>query len=636
MADGKRRQFLRETVTQENLQRLVRATRKRGPKYALARAKYAVGQNRKPKASSKWLSFPEATPINNPRKPFRAFTAATILDEFSETAWGHEFNLIPLNPDEFRSQILGANGPLVDFLLVESAWKGNGGQWSYQLTGSKAPSANVQAVVQLCRKHGIPTLFWNKEDPVHFDDFIDSATLFDHIFTTDANMLDAYQKLAPNSTVSVLPFAAQPAMHNPVTKAGTQRMGDIAFAGSYFTHKFKSRQEQIDLVLKAAGAADKKMEQGLVIYSRFAGGEDKYQFPVQFSKYVVGSLPYARMLGAFQRFKVILNVNTVTESPTMCSRRLFEAAACGAVVVSTDSEAVRRFFDPSEIPVIHDETQGASLMRALVQSPELRDRVSHLAQRKIWENHTYQHRGQEILITAGLLKAGIDVPPKITVVACTNRPNQINHLISQISQQTGVQVELQLGLHGVGFDPDEIASLFPAHTSAQIHSFPTEWTLGACLNKLVDSARGDFIAKFDDDDFYSPNYLRDQVNALAYSGADIVGKQASYIFIEERDLFALRNPKHEMCFTDFVAGPTLVFHRDVFDAIRFPDRTRGEDTGFLDSAVRKGLKIYSSDRFNFVQARHRGGAHTWEVDELVLLANSEVKGVNSGMFNVSI
>lgn len=636
MAGRKRRQLFRETLTLNNLERVVRATRTRGPKYAIARAKYAVNQSKKPKDTSKWLAYPEAQPAENPRAPFRTFTAATILDEFSQTAWGYEFDLVPLSAEHFQEQLVSNGVPQVDFLFVESAWKGNGGQWSYQLTGSNAPSPALVEVVQVCRAHGIPTVFWNKEDPVHFDDFIDSARLFEHIFTTDQNMIDEYERRAPDSEFHVLPFAAQPAMHNPITKAGTQRTGDIAFAGSYFTHKFKSRQEQIDLILNAAMEADKKIDQGLVIYSRFVGGEAKYQFPVQFSKFVVGSLPYPKMLSAFQRFKVILNVNTVTESPTMCSRRLFEAAACGAAVVSTDAAAVRHFFDPTEIPIIHDQEQGAALLRALVQSPEMRDRISHLAQRRIWEHHTYRHRASELLTNIGLLVPQEEAGTRVTIIASTNRPDQINHLLSQVARQTGVNVELQLGLHGIEVDPAKVAEQFPAHVAGEVHAFPKEWSLGMCLNELARAASGEVIAKFDDDDLYGDNYLRDQVNALRYSGADIVGKQASYMYIEESDLFVLRNPKHEMCFTTFAAGPTLVWHRDVLEHIQFPDRTKGEDTGFLDAAVRRGLKIYSADRFNFVQVRHRGGAHTWEVDTMILLANSEVRSINSGALNVDL
>ena len=36
-------------------------------------------------------------------------------------------------------------------------------------------------------------------------------------------------------------------------------------------------------------------------------------------------------------------------------------------------------------------------IRALVRSPELRDRATHLAQRRIWSQHTYAHRAAQVL-----------------------------------------------------------------------------------------------------------------------------------------------------------------------------------------------------------------------------------------------
>ncbi|WP_371858334.1 glycosyltransferase, partial [Pseudomonas sp. FW215-L1] len=50
------------------------------------------------------------------------------------------------------------------------------------------------------------------------------------------------------------------------------------------------------------------------------------------------------MLSAYRSFKIFLNVNSVTSSPSMCARRIFEIAASGTAVVSTESAALRNFF----------------------------------------------------------------------------------------------------------------------------------------------------------------------------------------------------------------------------------------------------------------------------------------------------
>ena len=40
------------------------------------------------------------------------------------------------------------------------------------------------------------------------------------------------------------------------------------------------------------------------------------------------------MLAAYTSYKVFLNVNSVTHSPTMCARRLFELSAAQTAVVT--------------------------------------------------------------------------------------------------------------------------------------------------------------------------------------------------------------------------------------------------------------------------------------------------------------
>ena len=152
---------------------------------------------------------------------------------------------------------------------------------------------------------------------------------------------------------------------------------------------------------------------------------------------------------------------------------------------------------------------------------------------------------------------------------------------------------------------------------------PSSDSLGACLNRGVEAASGDVIAKMDDDDIYGEHYLTDQLAALRYSNADLVGKQAHYLHLRNRDIVMCRFPEREHRFTDLVMGPTLMGSRELFQRFPFADRTLGEDTDLQRRLVSDGARIYSADRFNFVQVRD-SHSHTWNVDDDLLLANSNV------------
>ena len=321
------------------------------------------------------------------RAPVRAgLRVAVILDDFSRLALGFEWQQVEVTPDGWRRAL---EADPVDLLFVESAWAGNGGAWRYHVTGSSAPRPAFVELVAWCRERRIPTVFWNKEDPTHYADFIDAARLFDHVFTTDADRLDAYRADLGHDRVGVLPFAAQPAIHNPIRPEGARaELRDVAFAGMWFAHRHADRRAQMEMLLGAAARAGASMPVGLEIFSRQLGGDARYQFPPPFDAHVVGSLDYPRMLSAYRDYKVFLNVNTVTTSPTMCARRVFEITACGTTVVSTPSAGVAAVFPPSEVAQAGEPAEAELVVRGLARNSEVRDRMVHRGQRRIWDGHT--------------------------------------------------------------------------------------------------------------------------------------------------------------------------------------------------------------------------------------------------------
>lgn len=560
---------------------------------------------------------------------FEKLCVAVIVDNFSAYSWAPEWNCISISPDSWPKIL---EDHKFDFLFVESAWAGNNGAWSYHLTGTSAPRAAFVEMVCAFKEHGIPTVFWNKEDPPHFEDFIDSAKLFDFVFTSDERMISRYEAVLGHDKVSSLSFGAQPQFHNPVRPVNQTRR-DVAFAGMYFSHKFPERREQMDIVLGGAVDIAAKLPNGLDIFSRQHGGDKKYQFPSPYAAHVVGSLPYDQMLIAYKYYNVFLNVNSVVDSPSMCARRIFEITAAGTPVVSAPSDAIKNFFEPSEVLEVHTREQASDGIRSIVRSPELRDRTVHLGQRRIWSEHTYAHRARQIEKFIGL-ESRVESPlsmstrPKISAVVSTIRPQQIGHILSIIGAQRNVDVELILVLHGFAIDREEfdrVATISKVN-NVLILEMEREMTLGDCLNEAVSHASGDFITKMDDDDLYGQNYLFDQVAALRYSGASIVGKQAHYMYLADSEATLLRFAEREHRFTNMVMGPTMLGHAEIFKSLPFESRSRGEDTQFQRDVIEGGGSIYSSDRFNFMQMRGSDGMeHTWDVSDAELTATGSIQ-----------
>ena len=569
------------------------------------------------------LDYPHYTPV------FEGLKVATVLDDFSAVAWSYEFDCLPVTPHNWQ-EVLEAEHP--HFLLVESAWAGNDGAWQYHLTGESAPRPALVEMLNYARKKNIPSVFWNKEDPPHFEDFIDTAALFDIVFTSDSNKIADYRQRLGHDRIYPLAFAAQSAVHNPVRPHHGVAERGVAFAGSYFAHKYPERREQMDFLLGAARSAAAKTKEPFEIFSRFLGQDKRYQFPAPLTEHVVGSQSYEQMLVAYKAYKVFLNVNSVVDSPSMCARRIFEILASGTPVVTSASAAIGNYFSPGMISVVENTAEAEIAVRSLLRSGELRDRSVHLAQREIWRKHTYTHRAQQLLDAVAQLTGrqlvGERQQPTVSVLAPTNRPEQLPHLMRQVAQQT-VRTQLVVLTHGFELTDTEFAQLTEGAglVDARKLSASAETSLGECLNLLVAAADGQILAKMDDDDLYGQHYLEDRLHALDFSRADVVGKQAYYMHLAGSNATVLRAGEREHRFTDFLAGPTLTARREVFETHPFEAVNTGEDTAFLKSVVAAGGQLYAADRFNFVQVRRapgEGSEHTWRVSDAELLANAQV------------
>src|SRR5690606_14946994 len=123
-------------------------------------------------------------------KTLDQITLGLIADQFTTDTLASAVKVVPLSPDNWRQELQRQS---IDVLFVESAWKGNNGQWHRKVGHySDEEFASLQALLTYCRSQGIPSLFWNKEDPVHFERFRKTASLCDHVFTTDSRRIIPY------------------------------------------------------------------------------------------------------------------------------------------------------------------------------------------------------------------------------------------------------------------------------------------------------------------------------------------------------------------------------------------------------------------------------------------------------------
>lgn len=279
--------------------------------------------------SRAWRPVTPSSPAND--APYRHLRVAAVVDEFTRASLAPEVKLFNLDARLWPIELARFRP---DLIFVESAWRGAGDSWKGKIASyeGRRRSRMLSALRLAARAARIPTAFWNKEDPVHFDRFIDAARGFDFVFSTAREKLDDYRRVLglPTSHVAALPFGVQPRIYSP-PQPGAPRSDAVVFAGSFGESHFPERRRQLEMLLDGALEADGE----LVIFDRtaVAPNPDK-AFPTRFRHAIRGSRDYRALADEYRRARVGLNVNSVTGSETMFSRRVFEMLACGLPVVS--------------------------------------------------------------------------------------------------------------------------------------------------------------------------------------------------------------------------------------------------------------------------------------------------------------
>lgn len=317
---------------------------------------------------------------------------AGIFDEFTADCMRYEVDMMLVHPGEAWKRDIVSLMP--NLFFMESSWKGNG-TWG-TIDGRGPLFAQIEEIVAECKRLGIPTVFWNKEDPVHTERFSGVARLFDYVYTSDENLVPLYKEQYDIDAIPMT-FAAQPAIHNPLEV--TNRLDKAVFAGTYYA-EFPERCADFEVIIGCLEAAGIEYE----IYDRCANipleKRGHHIFPERFEERIVGCLPPSEMWRVYKGYKYQINLNTVKISPTMFARRVFESLASGTPVISNPSLAMCRYFDG--IVITCDSEADQARLRSINGSADLYRETVEAGVLAVMREHTYAHRLHEIFNRVGI------------------------------------------------------------------------------------------------------------------------------------------------------------------------------------------------------------------------------------------
>jgi spore maturation protein CgeB len=182
--------------------------------------------------------------------------------------------------------------------------------------------------------------------------------------------------------------SVDPRVHYPVP--GTQRFrADLSYLGTY------SEDRQTALLRLFIEPARRRPER------RFLLGGAKYPpaFPWSDNIFFVRHLPPSEHSAFYCSSRLTLNVTRapMAEMGYCPSGRLFEAAACGAAILSDAWEGLSLFFEPGAEILVANSTDDA--LAALDASAGELARVAHAARERVLADHTADQRAIQ-LVTA--------------------------------------------------------------------------------------------------------------------------------------------------------------------------------------------------------------------------------------------
>ncbi|GAA2865887.1 hypothetical protein GCM10010517_25270 [Streptosporangium fragile] len=205
--------------------------------------------------------------------------------------------------------------------------------------------------------------------------------------------------------------------------------------------------------------------------------------------------------------------------------------------------------------------------------------------------------------------------PEVSVVISSMRPHLLGSALGQIARQRRVRVEVLLGLHGVPADREEVRrAVRECPLPVTVVEADTETPFGEVLNLAASRASGEYVAKWDDDDWYGPEHLADLLLARAYAGADIVGVAPEFFYLEPLRATVRRTDYTSEVWSDHVAGGTIFLERSRLREVGgFPPLAGGVDAGLLKTAHAAGARIYRTHGLGYVLRRSLGADHTWRL-----------------------
>jgi len=241
-----------------------------------------------------------------------------------------------------------------------------------------------------CRKRGIITVLWFVEDYLRFTYWQSLAPYFDYIFTIQRGECIEAIKKAGAGNVHYMPLACDPVIHAPVELSIQEKEffgSKVSFVGAGYHNRQQLFASLSDLPFKIWGTEWPTCRP----FDKLVQAEGKRITPEDYVK-------------IFNASEINLNLHSSTErdgvdpNGDFVNPRTFELASAGAFqLVDKRTHLPELFTDGEDIVTFTSREDLREKIDYYLRHPEEREKITKKAQARVYREHTYAHRMQEML-----------------------------------------------------------------------------------------------------------------------------------------------------------------------------------------------------------------------------------------------
>lgn len=501
-----------------------------------------------------------------------------------------------------------------NIFVIESVWSGISENWKYALISKNMQSIQAKKLkesIEKIKQKNIPIVFIFDEKLIHYSKFKSTMKLADIILSSNKKFLDnaSVDNDFLDKQLGFIQKTISLEYCNPSNPIPFKDKKNIIYIGEYLK---EFNDDNLEILQPFLSLSDKK----LTLYRNENSSNELYDLNPERWETIPNNAKFSDVIDNLKSFKFSLYIADKNEIDI--PQKILDSLACGVPVISTRCTYLEEQF--KDIVIFIDKPSHIlEIIEKYEKNRWDHARLAHKGYRFVMENFS-THKFKTILekeLNGKFVKQNNQ--PLVSILMASMREQYIDRIITNISRQAYKNKEFIIitqnfsdaGLKKLEEELEKIDHLsrfkiIPNNSSA---------TLGERQNQAASYAKGNLLAKFDDDDFYFENYLVDMVLPFQFGNYDMVGKAEVFFYLEALNKTVLiRDGKAAYREMDFVSGATFVIKKSTFDKLGgFIEVNQSEDSNLLKRLKESGGKIYSSDPFNFIVFRSKNVSdHTWQ------------------------